>query len=178
MGSTAPLQVSTRTVRSSRGCYSFAMARHPFRMALTIAVVLAARGDVRASQQTAASPLRLAEQIVFLYYADLTAADNFFSKALGLEKTMDRDWVKIYRTVNGSSIGAVKEGRGFHKTADSKPVMITWAVENIDPWYQRVTAAGVKVLKAPHVATDPPARSFLVADSTGYTFEFLQWLRP
>jgi predicted enzyme related to lactoylglutathione lyase len=90
---------------------------------------------------------------------------------------MDKEWVKIYRTLGGSSIGAVKEGRGFHKTSPSKPVMITWAVDNIQPWYERVVKSGVKVLKAPQVATDPPAKSFLVADPTGYTFEFLEWVR-
>jgi len=119
----------------------------------------------------------LSEQIVFLYYSDLRVAEDFFGKVLGLEKTMDKEWVKIYRTLGGSSIGAVKEGRGFHKTSPSKPVMITWAVDNIQPWYERVVKSGVKVLKAPQVATDPPAKSFLVADPTGYTFEFLEWVR-
>lgn len=126
--------------------------------------------------RSAAAPA-LSEQIVFLYYSDLRVAEDFFGKVLGLEKTMDKEWVKIYRTIGGSSIGAVKEGRGFHKTSPSKPVMITWVVDDLQPWYERVVKSGVKVLKAPQVATDPPAKSFLVADPTGYTFEFLEWVR-
>jgi len=114
---------------------------------------------------------------VFLYYTDLTAAEAFFGKALGLSKTMDQDWVKIYRTAGGSSVGAVKEGHGFHKPSPSKPVMISWVVDDIDPWYRRATAAGIKVLKPPQDSADSGVRSFLVADSTGYTFEFMQWLR-
>jgi predicted enzyme related to lactoylglutathione lyase len=131
----------------------------------------------QASRPPAAAEPRFAEQIVFLYYSDLRVAEEFFGKALGLEKTMDKEWVKIYRTVGGSSIGAVKEGRGFHKPSPSKPVMISWAVDDLGPWYERVVKAGIKVLKEPQVSTDPPAKTFLVADPTGYTFEFLQWVR-
>ena len=116
------------------------------------------------------------EQVVFLYYTDLAAAEEFFGKALGLSKTMDQDWVKIFRTAGGSSVGAVKEGHGFHKPSPSKPVMISWVVQDIDPWYRRVTAAGIKVLKPPQDSADSGVRSFLVADPTGYTFEFMQWL--
>jgi predicted enzyme related to lactoylglutathione lyase len=146
---------------------------------LAVAVVLSLipRAATAQARGTAGVAPRLSEQIVFLYYSDLGVAEEFFGKALGLEKTMDKEWVKIYRTIGGSSIGAVKEGRGFHKTSPSKPVMITWAVDDLEPWYERVVKSGVKVLKPPQVATDPPAKSFLVADPTGYTFEFLQWVR-
>jgi predicted enzyme related to lactoylglutathione lyase len=142
------------------------------------AVALMLAAPLNASQQRHTSPPRFSEQIVFLYYSDLAVAEAFFGKALGLEKTMDKDWVKIYRTVSGSSIGAVKEGRGYHKPAASKPVMVSWAVDDVDAWYRQVTAAGIKVLKPPQTSADPPARTLLVEDPTGYTFEFLQWLRP
>lgn len=146
--------------------------------AALVAALLSTYGDARASEQTRVPSPPVKEQIVFLYYADLDAADAFFGKGLGLEKTMDKDWVKIYRTAGGSFVGAVKEGRGFHKPSPSKPVMISWAVDDLDPWYHKVTAAGIKVLKTPQTSADPPVRTFLVADPTGYTFEFLQWLRP
>jgi predicted enzyme related to lactoylglutathione lyase len=150
------------------------------RSILPVALVLALTAhhvNAQAPRPPSAAVPRFAEQIVFLYYSDLRVAEEFFGKALGLEKTMDRDWVKIYRTIGGSSIGAVKEGRGFHKPSPSKPVMISWAVEDLEPWYERVVKAGIKVLKEPQVSTDPPAKTFLVADPTGYTFEFLQWVR-
>ena len=146
--------------------------------AVLVAVLLSTQGDALARGQAAMPSPPLEEQIVFLYYTDLAAAEDFFGKGLGLEKTMDKDWVKIYRTAGGSSVGAVKEGRGFHKPSPSKPVMISWAVDDLDHWYRKVTAAGIKILKPPQTSADPPARTFLVEDPTGYTFEFLQWLRP
>ena len=160
-------------------CYSARrMRRVTVMRAALVASLLATQGGGRASGQVETPPPPLREQIVFLYYADLAQAEAFFGKGLGFEQTMDKDWVKIYRTAGGSSVGAVKEGRGFHKPSPSKPVMISWAVDDLDPWYRRVTAAGIKVLKPPQTSADPPARTFLVADPTGYTFEFLQWLRP
>ena len=145
-------------------------------VALVVALT-APHANAQSPNSSSGAAPRFAEQIVFLYYADLRVAEEFFGKALGLEKTMDRDWVKIYRTIGGSSIGAVKEGRGFHKPSPSKPVMITWAVEDLEPWHERIVKAGIKVLKEPQVSSDPPAKTFLVADPTGYTFEFLQWMR-
>ncbi len=147
--------------------------------AWTTAVVLlcSVHGSAQAPAMPTSPPAPFGEQIVFLYYADLTTADAFFVTALGLSKTMDQEWVKIYRTAGGSAVGAVKEGRGFHKPSPSKPVMISWVVDDIDPWYRRVTAAGVKVLKQPQNSPDSGVRSFLVADPTGYTFEFMQWLK-
>jgi predicted enzyme related to lactoylglutathione lyase len=147
---------------------------------IVVALVIAlCTGRTEAQERSPGEPGsgRLSEQIVFLYYADLRVAEEFFGKGLGLQKTMDKDWVKIYSTVGGSSIGAVKEGRGYHRPSSAKPVMITWAVDDLESWYERIVTAGIKVLKEPQVATDPPAKTFLVADPTGYTFEFLEWVR-
>ena len=149
-----------------------AMVVHAATIAMFCSVHIAAQEPAKVSPTPPFS-----EQIVFLYYSDLSTAEAFFGTALGLSKTMDQDWVKIFRTAGGSSVGAVKEGHGFHKPSQSKPVMISWVVQDIDPWYRRATAAGIKVLKPPQDSADSGVRSFLVADPTGYTFEFMQWLR-
>jgi predicted enzyme related to lactoylglutathione lyase len=117
------------------------------------------------------------EQIVFLYYKNLEVADRFFEKTLGLRKTTDQDWVKIFQTVSGSSIGAVQEGRGSLRTAVDKPLMISWVVDDVESWHDRLVARGVKIVKPIHPSTDPPMKSFLFEDPTGYTFELIQWLK-
>src|SRR5829696_2777732 len=96
------------------------------------AMVLVALCSIHSAAQEPAKvipPPPFGEQIVFLYYTDLAAAEQFFGTALGLSKTMDQDWVKIYRTAGGSAVGVVKEGHGFHKPSPSKPVMISWVVD-------------------------------------------------
>jgi lactoylglutathione lyase len=123
-------------------------------------------------------PLAPSEQIVFLYYKDLAVADAFFGRTLGLQKTMDLEWVMIFRTVAGSSIGCVKEGRGSLKTATDKPVMVSWVVVDIESWHRRLAAKNVKIVKPLQTSTEPPMKSFLFEDPTGYTFELVEWLKP
>jgi lactoylglutathione lyase len=117
------------------------------------------------------------EQIVFLYYQDIAVADRFFGEAVGLKKTMDQDWVKIYQTGPGSSVGAVKEGRGFLKAAPAKPVMVSWVVDDADTWYRDLKAKNVKILREPRANADSGVKSFVFEDPTGYTFEIMQWLK-
>jgi predicted enzyme related to lactoylglutathione lyase len=123
-------------------------------------------------------PLTPSEQIVFLYYKDLAVADAFFGSTLGLQKTIDLEWVKIFRTVAGSSIGCVKEGHGSLKTALEKPVMVSWVVDDVEAWHRRLEASQVKIVKPLGTSTEPPMKSFLFEDPTGYTFELVQWLKP
>lgn len=125
-----------------------------------------------------AGPLTPSEQIVFLYYQDLAVADAFFGSTLGLQKTMDLEWVKIFRTVAGSSIGCVKEGRGSLKTAADKPVMVSWVVADVEGWHRRLTASKVRIVKPLQTSSQPPMKSFLFEDPTGYTFELVEWLTP
>jgi lactoylglutathione lyase len=123
------------------------------------------------------APLAPAEQIVFLYYKDLAVAEAFFGKTLGLEKTMDLEWVKIFRTVPGSAIGCVKEGRGSLKTSAAKPVMVSWVVGDIESWHRRLAANHVKIVKPLRMSAEPPMKSFLFEDPTGYTFELVEWVK-
>jgi predicted enzyme related to lactoylglutathione lyase len=138
---------------------------------LAIAIVAAAV-PVSGEQQ-----LKVNEQIVFLYYKDLKVADTFFGTTLGLEKTTDMDWVKIFRTMAGSSIGCVQEGRGSLKTSVDKPVMVSWVVRDIESWHRTLAAKGVTIVKPLQTSSAPPMKSFLFQDPTGYTFELIEWLK-
>ena len=122
--------------------------------------------------------LTMNEQIVFLYYKDLDVAEAFFGTTLGLEKTTDMGWVKIYRTVPGSSIGCVNEGRGALKTSADKPVMVSWVVNDVESWHHALAAKGVKIVKPLQTSSAPPMKSFLFQDPTGYTFELIEWIKP
>ena len=115
-------------------------------------------------------------QIVMLYYDDITEAANFYGNTLGLQKTMNEDWVKIYQLTDSSSVGVVKAGPGaYHVTQEKNAVMLSIVTSDVDGWYRHLKAAGqVKFLKDIH-ESDVPIRSFLVEDPGGYTIEFFQW---
>jgi predicted enzyme related to lactoylglutathione lyase len=121
------------------------------------------------------------ETITFFYYEDIEAQIPFYENLLGLEKTMDEDWVKIYRITTSSSVGIVQQGHGYHDVSADKPAMLSIVTENVDAWYERLVEAEVHVLKElPVLGNDKesghaPVRGFLVEDPGGYTIEFFSW---
>lgn len=119
--------------------------------------------------------------ITFFYYKDLDEAVRFYRDLVGLDATMDEEWVKIFQVSATSSIGLVLDGRGFHPVSDDKPAMLSLVTNDVDAWYQKLVQADVPILKALPPAdspTDPgraPVRGFVAEDPGGYTVEFFTW---
>ena len=134
-----------------------------------------------ANDAHAESSLSMNETITFFYYKDLEATAPFYEELLGLEKTMDADWVKIYRITATSSVGLVLEGRGVHEATEDKPAMLSIVTDDVDAWYEKMVAAKVTVtseLSPPESKAKPgraPVRGFIVEDPGGYTIEFFTW---
>jgi len=114
-------------------------------------------------------------QVQFQYYDDVDAAAPFYERTLGLTKTFDLGWVKIYRVSPTSYVGLVDGTRGYHKVAASKPVMLSIVTRDVDAWYSRLQAARVPLLSELQPSSKSPTRGFLVADPGGYTVEFFTW---
>ena len=132
-------------------------------------------------QLNAGQPASINATITFFYYEDLEAQIPFYEGLLGLSKTMDSDWVKIYSITPTSSVGLVKQGHGFHQVSDDKPAMLSIVTDDVDAWYQRLTDANVRVrseLPKPGTGNEPgraPVRGFIVEDPGGYTIEIFSW---
>lgn len=132
-------------------------------------------------QMNAGQPASISATITFFYYEDLDAQIPFYEGLLGLSKTMDADWVKIYSITPTSSVGLVKQGHGFHQVSDEKPAMLSIVTDDVDAWYQRLTDANVPVrseLPKPGTDKEPgraPVRGFIVEDPGGYTIEIFSW---
>lgn len=123
-------------------------------------------------------PPSLTSQTTMFYYKDLERADHFYGNVLGLEKTLDWDWVKFYKTGPASTVGLVTEGDGgWHKVQETNAVMLSLVTEEVDAWYKQIkNREGAVFLK--DIADGGPIRSFLMEDPGGYTVEFFQWLEP
>jgi catechol 2,3-dioxygenase-like lactoylglutathione lyase family enzyme len=122
--------------------------------------------------------LNVSEHIVMLYYRDIDKAREFYGEALGLEKTMENEWVTLFRVTPRSFVGTVKEGGagGFHKVQEYNSVMVSIATREIAGWYQHLKQwGGIEFVKDLYQATTLPMQAFLVRDPGGYTVEFFQW---
>ncbi len=122
------------------------------------------------------APPSLDSQITMFYYEDLDGAARFYGDVLGLEKTLDWEWVKFYKTGPSSAVGIVKEGEGaWHEVQTKNAVMLSLVTDDVDAWHARLEGnAGVVFLKP--IRDGGGIRSFLLEDPGGYTVEFFQWL--
>ncbi len=141
-----------------------------------VAVALAAGGAqaAGAGDETAAPPID--SSITMFYYDDLAAPEAFYGGLLGLEKTFEEDWVKIYKVTETASVGLVRPGGegAYHTTQAKNAVMLSIVTSDVEAWYRRLKAAEVKFIKDIE-NPDVPIRAFLVEDPGGYTVEFFQW---
>lgn len=117
-------------------------------------------------------------QTVMFYYKALDQAVAFYEDVLGLEKTLDWDWIKFYKTGPAGTVGVIREGEGaFHKAQANNAVMLSLVTTEVDAWYARLKdRKEVTFLK--HISDGGGIRSFMMKDPGGYTVEFFQWLEP
>ena len=149
-----------------------------FRPATVLLLMILFNNQVHATE---ADVPDITGSVVFFYYDDIEQAATFYSGLLELEITMDTEWVKIFQITPTSSVGLVKNGRGFHQVAEDKPSMLSMVTDDVDAWYERLQSAGTVILKAlpPHTAPESgdaaPIRGFIARDPGGYTVEFFSW---
>ncbi len=113
-------------------------------------------------------------QVTFLYFDDLSVADEFFSHILNLETVMDAGWAKVYRTSQAAFVGAVQKGKGSLEDTGAHGVMVSLTTDD-------AASAREKLLKRTPVGelkefADIGLRSFFVEGPEGYVFEVQQFL--
>lgn len=152
--------------------------------ALAVAALLSA--PAFAAEPVKPAPAKLAmvaaahaatDQVTFFYYPDLTAPRAFYGSALGLVSYYDQEWVSLYRTAPGATIGIVKSGKDA-VPADMKrdATMVSIVTTDVEGWNQRLKQGGkVKFLKEIYDHPVVPIRAFLLQDPGGYSVEFFQW---
>lgn len=132
---------------------------------------------MEAKAPSAAKPPPINEQIVMLYYQDISEPVRFYQEVIGLRPTFTEEWVRIYAVTETSSVGVVRAGPGAYHTPQARnAVMLSIVTDDVEAWYRRLKAAGnVSFLKELEDNPSAPIRSFLVTDPGGYTIEFFQW---
>jgi predicted enzyme related to lactoylglutathione lyase len=140
--------------------------------------LLALPGSGLLAEESIIQPPSIKETTLMFYYKDLALVAPFYEKTLGLIKTFDEGWVKIFQITPTSSIGLVQEGEGsFHRAQADNAVMLSIVTDDVDAWYQRLKQAGdIVFLKEIYNNENVPIRAFLVQDPGGYSIEFFQWI--
>lgn len=125
---------------------------------------------------TASGIPSLDSQVTMFYYNDVDAAAHFYGDILGLEKSIDWDWVKFFKTGPSSNVGLVQQGDGaWHDAKQDNAVMLSLVTRDVDAWYARISRRDDVTLLKP-IGSGGGIRSFLLEDPGGYSVEFFQWL--
>lgn len=112
--------------------------------------------------------------VVWLYYKDMVAMENFYQEGLGLTRVADQGWAKIYQGSASGYVGLVDERRGMHRFTEKKAVNVSFIIDDLDGWFSYVKENSLLTLRADAVSTGPEStyRAFVGYDPEGYYFEF------
>lgn len=119
-------------------------------------------------------------EVTFLYFDDLDKATRFYGETLGLKKTFDAGWVRIFAISPSSSVALVDAAKGAHPASSDKPVTVAMVVselKDVDRWYEHLKAKGVSIHMPPFDAPTVNVHEFRFTDPEGYTLEIFAWLK-
>ncbi len=118
----------------------------------------------------------IGQQISWVYCEDLAATCPFYQKTLGLRQVMNQGTARIFLAAPGAFIGVCRAFEG--RAVEPEGSMISLVTDEVDAWYERLTAAGVKTRGRPRTLEAFNIYCFFAEDPNGYVIEFQQFLDP
>lgn len=117
----------------------------------------------------------IAQQITFLYSADLVVTAKFYESVMGLELALDQGACCIYRTGSQSFLGFCQREQ---VQSDHTDVIFTLVTTDVDGWFEHLKDNGLTIGKAPAVNPSFNIYHFFLRDPNGYLIEIQQFLDP
>jgi catechol 2,3-dioxygenase-like lactoylglutathione lyase family enzyme len=125
-------------------------------------VLIPELSELQAKSTRHGEKLQFTGSVVWLYYKDMLPAELFVEESLGLTKSADQGWAKVYKLSQNGYLGLVDGLRGMNTFSLEKLVEINVDLENPGPWEN--------YLKANSQDSTRKANSF--KDAGGYLFRF------
>jgi catechol 2,3-dioxygenase-like lactoylglutathione lyase family enzyme len=125
-------------------------------------VLMPELSDLQPKSTSHGEKLQFTGSVVWLYYKDMLPAELFVEESLGLTKSADQGWAKVYKLSRNGYLGLVDGLRGMNTFSQEKLVEINVNLENPGPWEN--------YLKANSMDSTRKANSF--KDAGGYLFRF------
>jgi catechol 2,3-dioxygenase-like lactoylglutathione lyase family enzyme len=115
-----------------------------------------------------------AQQVTFLYTADLDATARFYESVLGLELALDQGTCRIYRVARGAFVGFCRRA----EPPATGSVIVTWVTDDVDGWHRRLVARGVVFEKPPSYNPAYDIYHCFLRDPNGYLLEIQTFRDP
>lgn len=128
--------------------------------------------------QKTTRPAKLGVQgnIIWLYYKDLAAAQQFYEEIMGFRLLTDQGFAKIYFASDTGFIGLVDEAQGLHRFSEGKSVTVSFFTDDVQGWFSHIKNEGVKLHTPSIVIESEAVENFVAYDVGGYYLEFDQFL--
>jgi hypothetical protein len=125
-----------------------------------------------------AAPPQVSGQVTFFYYKDLAEPRRFYGELLGVKPYYEKEWVSLFRTASGATVGLVKTGADSAGSNKRAAVMLSIVTEDASAWYSRLRRnSRFHILKGPYDHPQVPIRAIEMEDPGGYPVEIFQWLQ-
>lgn len=109
---------------------------------------------------------------LFLYYQNLDAATEFYTKTLGFELLADYSMAKILRLTSDSYLILVDAAKGMHTAQEPKTVALALLTNQLEEWYKYLQSKNIKI-KYDYKPKEGGAHDgFVAIDPEGYLLEF------
>ncbi|MDX1711402.1 MAG: VOC family protein [Rhodovibrionaceae bacterium] len=115
------------------------------------------------------------QQVTFIYTRDLAETAGFYAEVVGLEQVLDQGSCRIFRVAGEAFLGVC--ARDDREVAPAG-VTVTFVVDDVDGWYDRLWEAGAEIETAPEHHPEFNVHSFFVRDPSGYRLEFQRFESP
>jgi catechol 2,3-dioxygenase-like lactoylglutathione lyase family enzyme len=117
----------------------------------------------------------IAANNAFFYYDDLETATRFYTETLGIRLIADYGFAKILRIAPTSYLTLVDGTKGMHTPDEPKTVALALVTDQLDEWYDYLTASGIEMKYDYSPVEGRPHHGFVLLDPEGYYLEFEQF---
>ena len=109
----------------------------------------------------------------FFYYADVEAADDFYTRVLGVRKVADYGFAKILQIAESSFLTLVDAEMGMHSADEPKTVALALITDQLDEWWRYLMLEAVPMRSDSYAPDLESAHDgFVAIDPEGYLLEF------
>ncbi|NNM04849.1 MAG: hypothetical protein HKO65_07075 [Gemmatimonadetes bacterium] len=111
--------------------------------------------------------------VLWLYYKDLEAIQDFYRAALGVDILVDQGWAKVYPASLTGFLGFVDGERGLHQATEEKGVTVSFFTSELETWFEHLEGVEGFEFRTPEITPEGSfVQTFVGYDPEGY---FLEW---
>jgi catechol 2,3-dioxygenase-like lactoylglutathione lyase family enzyme len=122
----------------------------------------------------------ITDQITFIYTVDIEKSAHFYQHQLGLTMTLDQGGCRVYHVTGNAYLGVCqRRSSDIHlPPPDKRSVIVTLVTNEVDEWYQKLTASGVAFESKPAANPTYGIYHAFLRDPSGYLIEIQRFDNP